>query len=233
MSDFLREVDEDYRRDQLIGLWKRFGPLVIGAAIATVLAVAGVKGWNAYVAEERQARAEIYETAVMAVNEGRLNEAFANFIDLQDGNGEGYGVLSRFAQAKLLLLEDKVGEAVALYDAVAADGSTPDALQDYAVYLSAAAQFDMLSADQMQERLALMIQSGGVWAPLANELLAMSYLRESREEDAREILNVLSVDPTGAPGVAARAANVLSVLGPAPIEEEPVVQQPVEEESAQ
>lgn len=233
MSDFLREVDEDYRRDQLISLWKRFGPWMIGAAIATVVAVAGFKAWNAYVSEQRQARAEIYETAVTAVNDGRMNEAFANLIELQSADGEGYAVLARFAQAKLLLLEDKIGEAVALYESVEADSSAPQVFREFATYLSAAAQFDMLSADEMQEQLTLLIQSEGSWSALSNELLAMSYLRESREGQAREILNVLSVDPTAPPGVAARASNVLAVMGPAAVVEDAVEAPLNEEEGAQ
>jgi len=233
LSDFLREVDEDYRRDQLINLWKRFGPWMIGAAIATVVAVAGFKAWDAYVSKERQARAEIYETAVNAVNEGRMNEAFANLIELQDAGGEGYATLARFAQAKLLLLEDKIGEAVVLYESVKTDSSAPEVFRDYATYLSAAAQFDMLSADEMQERLTLLIQTEGSWSALSNELLAMSYLRESREDQAREILNVLSVDPTAPPGVAARASNVLAVMGPAAVVEDAVEAPLNEEEGAQ
>lgn len=217
MSDFLREVDEDYRRDQLLNLWKRYGSWLIGAAILTVIAVAGFKAWNAHVSEQRQARAEIYETALNAVNDGHINEAFANLVELQGTDSEGYGVLSRLAQAKLLILENKIGEAVTLYDDVAADSDAPKVLQELAVVLSASAQFDMLSGDEMQERLALLAQSNSGWSALANELIAMSYLRESREEEAREILDILSIDPTAPPGVKARASNVLAVLGPAPV----------------
>jgi hypothetical protein len=234
LSDFLREVDEDYRRDQLLNLWKRYGSWLIGAAILTVIAVAGFKAWNAHVSEQRQARAEIYETALNAVNDGRINEAFANLVELQNKGSEGYGVLSRLAQAKLLVLENKVGEAVTLYDAVAADSDAPKVLQDLAIILSASAQFDMLSGNEMQERLALLAQSNSGWAALANELIAMSYLRESREEEAREILNILSVDPTAPPGVKARANNVLAVLGPAPsiVDEDVSVDEEKEEDSA-
>ena len=39
---FLREVDENLRRDQLRDMGKRYGPLIIGAV---VLFLAAVGGW--------------------------------------------------------------------------------------------------------------------------------------------------------------------------------------------
>ena len=45
MTDFFREVDEDYRRDRLVQLWTRYQYLLIGAA---VLIVAATAGWRIY-----------------------------------------------------------------------------------------------------------------------------------------------------------------------------------------
>lgn len=42
-NEFIREVDEDYRRDQIANIWKRYNALIITLA---VLLVAGVGGYN-------------------------------------------------------------------------------------------------------------------------------------------------------------------------------------------
>ena len=42
---FIREVDEELRRDQLKLLWKRFAPLIIGVCVLIVAVTAGYRGW--------------------------------------------------------------------------------------------------------------------------------------------------------------------------------------------
>lgn len=221
MSDFLREVDEDYRRDQLVKLWKMFGPWVIGAAVATVLAVAGTKFWTAHVAEGRQARAELYAGALDHLNAGRVVEAYALFSELDDGSGEGYGVLGKFAQAKSHILAGEATEAVALYDALSVDDSAPSAMRDLAVLLRAMALLETQPAQQTQESLALIVQGNGPWSSLASEIVGMAFLRENRIDEARDIFGLLAIDPTASPGVQARTRNVLTLLGPAPDEPSP------------
>ena len=52
---FIREVDEDLRHDRLTAFWRRYGTLVIAAAVAVVVATAGWSGWR-YLDERRQQR---------------------------------------------------------------------------------------------------------------------------------------------------------------------------------
>ena len=49
---FLREVDEEYRRSQMAGLWKRFGWAVITIVLLALAALAGYLFW-----QDRQAKA--------------------------------------------------------------------------------------------------------------------------------------------------------------------------------
>lgn len=216
MSEFLREVDEDYRRDQLMQLWKRFGPWVIGAAVASVVGVTGAQLWNAKVADERQAQAEVYEQALNALNAERIEQGRAYLQELQAGNNTGYATLSRLAEARSALMRGEKAQAIAAYDALSADADAPKEFRSLATLLSTLAQLEGLSADQVQERLTLLAQPGEPWAALANEAMGMAYMRESRMERAREIFDLLAVDPTVPPGVQARAQNILALLGPAP-----------------
>jgi len=62
VSDVFREVDEELRRDRLMALWKRFGPYLIGAAVALVLVVAG----RAYLARVENPRCRIAGYAYIA-----------------------------------------------------------------------------------------------------------------------------------------------------------------------
>lgn len=219
MSEFLREVDEDYRRDQLVKLWRQFGPWVIGAAILTVVAVGATKYWDSHVASIRQENAQLYGDAISAAEASRTAEAHAIFNELQTGKAEGYAILARLNQARLEMTAGDVQAAVSAYDAIAGDENAPKELRDLATLLSTTAQLETLSSDAVQERLTLIAQPEQPWAALANEAMGMAFLRESRMDQAREIFSLLSIDPTIPQGVKARASNIMTLLGPALVQD--------------
>ena len=48
MADIFQEIEEDLKRERVEVLWEKYGNWVIGAAVAIVLATAGIKGWGSY-----------------------------------------------------------------------------------------------------------------------------------------------------------------------------------------
>ena len=64
MSDIIREVDEELRRERYMKLWERFGIYVVGAAILLVAAVAAWRGWEWYQARESLKSSAQYEEAL-------------------------------------------------------------------------------------------------------------------------------------------------------------------------
>lgn len=74
-NEFLREVDEDYRRDRILQIWKRYSGVIIALA---VLVVAGVAGWRYWQAQQRAA-AEVasvqFDDANRLAKDGKVAEA--------------------------------------------------------------------------------------------------------------------------------------------------------------
>ena len=46
MSDIFREVDEDLRRDRMERVFKRYGGIMLAAALAVVAATGGTVAWR-------------------------------------------------------------------------------------------------------------------------------------------------------------------------------------------
>ena len=44
----LREIDEELKQERLHKLWDRYGNYAISGALALVIGVAGIKGWQSY-----------------------------------------------------------------------------------------------------------------------------------------------------------------------------------------
>jgi hypothetical protein len=99
-DEFIREVDEEYRRDQLAQVWKRYSGLIVGVAILLVLGVGGWRYWQ--YAQERQAQAAAtrYEEALrLSREEDGAEEARKALEDLSKDASGGYGLLTRFRLA--------------------------------------------------------------------------------------------------------------------------------------
>ncbi len=98
-NEFFREVDEDYRRDRFIQIWKRYNALIIAGAI---LLVAGVGGWN-YWRHAELVRAEAtsarFDTANRLAKDGKTAEAERDFAAIQADGPAGYALLARFRNA--------------------------------------------------------------------------------------------------------------------------------------
>ena len=86
-NEFIREVDEDYRRDQIAKIWKRYNALIITGAI---LLVAGVGGYNYWRHAERvraEAASERYDVANRLAKDGKTEEADRDFAAIRTSLG--------------------------------------------------------------------------------------------------------------------------------------------------
>ena len=63
MSDIFREVDEELRQDKLTALWKKYGNVILGAAVLIVAVTAGVTLWKDRQHRAQEASSEAYVTA--------------------------------------------------------------------------------------------------------------------------------------------------------------------------
>ena len=134
MSDdsFIREVEEELRSDRLQNFWKRFGPFIIGGAIAIVIATAAYRGYEYYVDSRASASGDRFLAALNLAREGKSDEALTALQSLENDGYGAYPVLARMRAATVLQDKGDVDGAVAAFDAVAADRSAPEAIRDMA-----------------------------------------------------------------------------------------------------
>lgn len=154
----LREVDEELRSDRLRALWRRFGPYVIGAAVAIVVIVAVNEGWTWW-QKSNAARSSDQFYAALDLADGSDIAAAQAALDrvVAEGSG-GYPTLARFRKASLLAREGSTAEAIAAYDALAAAETNPR-LRELALALSAYLLVDNGDVAAVEQRV------GGLMAP--------------------------------------------------------------------
>lgn len=212
MANFIEEVDEDVRRDRMEALWKRYSPVAIGAVVLLLLAVAGHQVWKSWETDKANAAATAFTAALNQAQAGKPAEAAQALADLSKTAPKGYAQIARFQQAALLVEAKDVTGAIAVYDAIAADSGVEAAFRDLARYLAVFHGFDVMDADQMRGRLAV-IKPDSPWSANARELQALADLKGGNSEAARKQLTALADDPLVPAGLRGRAAELLAALG--------------------
>ena len=110
---FMREVQEEMRRERLAGIWDRYGVFIIAAAVLLVLAVGGYKYAEYRSLIARQAAGVEFESAARLAAQGKAQEAHKAFEAMIKNAPPGYGALARLRNAGAYAAEGKRDEAVA------------------------------------------------------------------------------------------------------------------------
>ena len=71
MADFIDEVDEEVRRERMQSLWKRWSPLIVGAVVLLLVAVAGWQFWQNYRADKAAAASAAFTAALNEAQAGK------------------------------------------------------------------------------------------------------------------------------------------------------------------
>lgn len=151
-ESFISEVNEELRSDRARKLWRTYGPWVIGACIAIVLAVAGNEGWSWWQNSNSSRSAQQFYDAQALAEIGDIAGAQAALERLESEGSSGYPILARFREAGLLIRDGKTAEAVAAYDALAT-GQNDRNLRELALVLAGYALVDGGDVAAVEQRV--------------------------------------------------------------------------------
>ncbi len=209
---FIQEVDEEYRRDRVMQIWRRYQWPLIGALALLLIGVAGYEMWKAYSRDRAEAAGLAFTNAQSLAQQGKHVEAAEAFASLSSTGPDGYKLMAAFQRAGQLIRAKDIPGAVAAYDQIAADSGVAAEYRDLARYFAALNGFDTLAPDELRGRLGS-IPPASPWNAVARELLAQVELKAGARDTARKLLTELSDDPQAPLGVRGRASELLAALG--------------------
>ncbi len=211
----IREIDAEMREEQMHKLWKAYGNIIIGVAVAIVAIVAGYQGWNTYTTNQRMSEGEQFNSAVMLSQSGDIEGAITDLQMLGENAGSGYGVLARFREAALLSSRGDNEGAAFIYRALGEDKSVDSALSGMALVLGAFQELGSSGAprDDLIRRLGTINHDASPWRHSAREVLALIAVEQGRRLEAAKLLGDIATDATAPQGIRSRAKNLAAQLG--------------------
>ncbi len=215
MSDIFREVDEEYNKDRALEFWKKYGPAIIGGVAAIVAAVVLYSFWQSYSANQRAKQSDKFVAALeLLENDTQPSEAARSFAELAESSSSGYKILSSFLHANSLTEAGQVEESLSVYEGIIVNSNADKVMRDLARVKAAYLVVDTASLDEMNGRVAALMDGKNPWRHSARQLIAIAAFREGDVERARtEFLRLLS-DPGTPQNMRALAQEMLGVLGP-------------------
>ena len=211
---FLREVDEEYRRDQMLGIWKRYGRVIVGAIVVGLLALAGWLYYQNHSTGMAGKRGEDYDAALQLLQQNQPAQALPALDKVAQGKSDGYAALSRIAEGNVLLDRNDAKGAAAQFASVVNDKSVEQPYRDLALVRQTSAEFDTLKPEVVIQRLGTLANPDSPWFGSAGEMVAAAYLKAGNRPAAGKLFAQIAQGGETVPeSIRQRAVQLAGVLG--------------------
>jgi hypothetical protein len=210
---FLREVDENLRREQMETFAKRYGKWLIAALILFLAAVGGYLYWQQKQQEKTQAQSEELTAIYDEIGNRRLDAAKKRLEPLEQAHNDVVRAAASLAQAAIALEGNDRKAALAKFHSVADDGSLPKPYRDAALIRATTLEFDSLKPQDVVSRMEPLAKPGNPWFGSAGELTAMAYLKMGQKDKAGRLFASMAADKTVPETIRNRAQQIAGTLG--------------------
>ena len=215
MSDFIREVDEEYRRDRVFNFLTKYQVALVGLVVAIILGTAVYRIYLHYQNQAAEAANAHYDAATDLVRDGKGAEGQAAFDKLQSDAPAGYAMLARLKAVETLALRDPAA-AVRGYDAIAGDAAIDPTLRDTALIRGAMLRVDSDDPKDFDLRYAPYATPGFAYRSSLRELLALAAFKRDDTEAAGRWLDQIVIDPNAPSALRSRAEAFLGLVAAGP-----------------
>jgi hypothetical protein len=215
-EQFIREVEEEYRRDRIAQFWRRYSTLIVAALLLLLIGIGGWRYWQHSQAQTAQAAAVRFYEASELAEQGKHDEARAAFESLAADAPGGYALLTRFRLAAELGRTDAEGGATA-YDALAADDKINPVWQDLARLRASMLRFDNADPAKIRPDLERLAGPEQVWRHTARELLGLSGLKAGDYEFASQWFDRIAADRETPAGLRQRLEIYTALVAGGPV----------------
>ncbi len=210
---FLREVDDALRQDQFEGFFRTYGKPLLAGIVIGLVALAGYLFWQEHRRSAADERSEQFVVALDELQAGNRKGAYDELQALAADKGTASATSAALLRAGLAIELNKPGEAVGIYEQVAADSDAPQPMRDLATVRYVALRFDELKPVEVIARLKPLAVPGNAWFGVAGEMLGMAYLEQGKNDLAGPLFAQIARDKDVPSSLRGRTRQLAGLLG--------------------
>lgn len=210
---FLREVDENLRRDRARDFAKTYGKWLVGALVLFLLASGGYIYWKHR--QQLQAERQIEQLAGIYRNigAGTIGSAPQQLENLSANGDPTLRASALITSAALALEKNDTKTAIGKFREIATDEDLPKPYRDLALIRQTALEFDSLKPDEVIARLNPLAEPGGPWFGSAGDMKAAALFKQGKKAEAGRLYGAIAKDRTVPDSIRARSVQIASSLG--------------------
>ena len=212
-ESFLREVDENLRRDRMRDFAKAYGKWLVAALVLFLAAVAGWLYWQNRQQEKAAAQSEELMGIYADIGTGKTEQAAKRLQTLERSDNDVVRALALLTEAAVALDGNNRTAALSNYRTIAADEGLPDAYRNLGLIRATALEFDSIKPEEVIARLEPLTKPGNAWFGTAGEMTAMAYLKQGQRERAARLFAAIAADRQVPQTIRNRSVQIAGTLG--------------------
>jgi hypothetical protein len=210
---FLREVDENLRRDRIRAAAKKNAKWAVAVLVLFLGGSGGYIWWKQHQAELSEAHIEQLSEIYQKVGQGVVGTAPQQLDDLSKSSSKAVRASAEFARADVAIQQDDNKTAIAKYREIVGDGSLPKPYRDAALIRQTALEFDQIKPQEVIARLEPLARPGQPWFGTAAEMTALAMIKQGRKDEAGRLFAAIAKDKNVPDAIRERAVQIAGGLG--------------------
>jgi len=219
LIDIFDEVSDDLRAERAARLLRRYGALLVLAALLVLIAVGADQTWQYEQTQQAQKAATAYlalttklDDPAAALTNPQREAAAKSLESFAQSAPSGYRTLSLLRAAALHADASNLAAASNDWNQVSGDSSADPLLRDLASLLWAQHELGQAPDEAVAARLQPLTVPENPYHALAQETQALLYLTEGKTALAKALFSQIASDPAATDGVRNRADGLLAKL---------------------
>jgi hypothetical protein len=210
---FVREVDENLRRDQARDFAKKYGGWLIAAVVLFLIASGAFIYWQQYKQQRSEKQVEQLAEVFKNIGAGDTASAVKRLDDLSQSGTNGVRAAALFTRAAVAIQQNDLKLATAKYREIASDNGLPKPYRDAALIRQTTLEFDSMQPQEIVARLKPLTEKGNPWFGSAGEMTAMALIKQGKKAEAGQLFAAIARDTTVPPSLRARSVQIAGTLG--------------------
>jgi hypothetical protein len=210
---FIREVEENYRRDRARDFFKTYGKWVIAGIVLFLGIVAGLIYWEEHSRKQSAEESVEMQKIFTDIGQGKTQTVPQRLQALEKSGADATRATAMLAEAAVALEKNDRSTALGKYRAMSDDSGLPDAYRNLATLRATALEFDTLKPEQVISRLEPLAKAGNPWFGTAGEMTALALLKQGKKPQAGAVFAAVAADKQVPGSIRSRAVQMAGSLG--------------------
>ena len=181
---FLREVDENLRRDRARDFAQKYLKWFIAAVVLFLAASGAWIYWQHYQRQQSEREVEQLAELYKNIGTGNLTGAPQKLDELSKSEHPAVRASALFSRAAVALEQNDTKLATAKFREAAEDDDLPQPYRDAALIRQTALEFDRLKPEEVIARLQPLAKPGEPWFGSAAEMTAVALIKQGNKAEA-------------------------------------------------